>query len=197
MTIKDKKINNKFIKDMGAVFTPVFYIFSIVAVASAIIVCGYEWITVLTAVFLILLTACAAADINKGIVPDLLAVLIAILAVVSFISSGNSIQNLIACILGALVLSGPMFIAALLIRHSFGGGDIKMMAAAGLFLGLDKTIIAGLIAFLIAGSYGVYLLFTKKRGAKEKVKLAPYLALGCAFSELFGDVFLEIFRTFF
>ena len=41
----------------------------------------------------------------------------------------------------------------------------------------------------------VYLLFTKKKGAKEKVKFAPYLALGCAFSELFGSVLMEIISS--
>ena len=133
---------------MGAVFTPVFYIFSIVAVASAIIVCGFEWITVITALFLIFLAACAASDIEKGIVPDLMVVLIAALAAVRFFTGVITVQNLINCALGSLVLSVPMFIAALLLKNSFGGGDIKMMAAAGLFLGLDKTIIAGLIAFL-------------------------------------------------
>ena len=193
----DKKKDNRFIKDMGAVFTPVFYIFTIVAVASAIIVCGYEWATVITALFLIFMAACAAADINKGIVPDMLVVLIAFLGVVRFFTGSINTQSLINCLCGALVLSVPMLIASLIIRNGFGGGDIKMMAAAGLFLGLDKTIIAGLIAFLIAGLYGVYLLFTKKRGAKGKVKLAPYLALGCAFSALFGAVFIEIISTYF
>lgn len=193
----DKKQKNKLIKDMGAVFTPVFYIFTIVAVASAVIVCGYEWATVITALFLIFMAACAAADINRGIVPDMLSVLIAILGIVRFFTGSITPKSLISCLCGALVLSVPMLIAALIVKNGFGGGDIKMMAAAGLFLGLDKTIIAGLIAFLTAGIYGVYLLFTKKRGAVGKVKLAPYLALGCAFSELFGAVFLEIFRTFF
>ena len=187
---------NKLFKDMGAVFTPVFYIFGIVAIASAIIVNGFEPVTVITALFLLFLAACAAADINKGIVPDLMVILIALLALVKFFTGIINLQSLISCILGSLVMSVPMLIAALILKNSFGGGDIKMMAAAGLFLGLDKTIIAGLIAFLIAGCYGVYLLFTKKRSAKEKVKLAPYLALGCAFSELFGLAFLEILRTF-
>ena len=192
-----KGINtNKLFKDMGAVFTPVFYIFGIVAIASAIIVNGFEPVTVITALFLLFLAACAASDINKGIVPDLMVVLIALLATVKFFTGIIDLQSLISCILGSLVMSVPMLIAALILKNSFGGGDIKMMAAAGLFLGLDKTIIAGLIAFLIAGCYGVYLLFTKKRSAKEKVKLAPYLALGCAFSELFGLAFLEILRTF-
>lgn len=191
MTTK-KKEHNRFIKDMGAVFTPVFYIFSFVAVASAIIVYGFEWTTILTTVFLILLAACAAADINKGIVPDMLPVLIAIAALFRILTSILSVQSIISHLCGAIVLSLPMFLVALFVKSGFGGGDIKMIAAAGLFLGLDNTIIAGMITFLIAGISGIYLLFTKKRGAAEKVKFAPYLALGCAFSELFGAVFVSI-----
>lgn len=180
---------------MGAVFTPVFYIFSIVAIASAVIVCGFELPAVITAIFLVMLAACASSDINKGIVPDLLCVFIAILAVVKLLTDSISLQSIINHLCGAFVLSVPMLAVALLIKSGFGGGDIKMMAAAGLFLGLDKTIIAGFIAFFIAGIYGIYLLFTKKGSAKEKVKLAPYLALGCAFSELFGAVITEILRS--
>ena len=179
---------------MGAVFTPVFYIFSIVAVASAIIVCGFEWITIVVTLFLILLAGCAASDINKGIVPDLLCLLIALLGIISIFTEEITRQSIISHLSGALVLSVPMLIAALIVKGGFGGGDIKMMAAAGLFLGLDRTIIAGIIAFFIAGIYGVYILLTKRKGAKGKVKLAPYLALGCAFSALFGAVFIEIIR---
>jgi len=191
----DQTKDNRFIKDMGAVFTPVFYIFGIVAVASAIIVNGFEPAAVIAALFLLFLAGCAAADINKGIVPDLMVILIALLAAVRLFTDGITVQSLVSCVLGSLVISVPMFIAALIKNNSFGGGDIKMMAAAGLFLALDKTIIAGLIAFFLAGCYGVYLLFTKKRSAGEKVKLAPYFAVGCAFSELFGTFFLEFFRT--
>lgn len=190
----DKKQINKLIKDMGAVLTPVFYIFSIVAVASSIIVCGFEWITIIVSIFLILLAACAAADINKGIVPDLICVLIAILAVISIFTEDITLQSLLNHISGSLVLFVPMLIVALLVKGGFGGGDIKLMAAAGLFLGLDKTIIAGFISFLIAGIYAVYILLTKKKGARDKVKIVPYLALGCAFSELFGSVCIEILR---
>lgn len=191
----DKKEHNRFIKDMGAVFTPVFYIFSFVAVASAIIVRGFERPAILTAVFLILLAACAAADINKGIVPDMLPVLIAAAAVVRIITGSLSAQSMISHLCGSIVLSLPMLIVALFVKSGFGGGDIKMIAAAGLFLGLDNTIIAGIITFFIAGICGIYLLFTKKRGTRGKVKFAPYLALGCAFSELFGAVFIGMMHA--
>ena len=180
---------------MGAVFTPVFYIFGFVAVASAVIVCGFVPGTIITGLFLVLLAACAAADDNKGIVPDLMPILIAVLALVKFFLNNISIHSIISCLTGAIVISLPMFLVALFVNNGFGGGDIKMMAAAGLFLGLNNTIIAGFIAFLIAGSYGLFILFTKKVDTKTKIRLAPFLAVGCAFAELFGDVFFAIFRS--
>ncbi|MBR2548404.1 MAG: prepilin peptidase [Clostridiales bacterium] len=191
----DGKNTNILIKDMGAVMTPVFYIFGFVAIASAIIVCGFKPVTILVSLFLILLAASGAADINKGIVPDLIPIFITILGIVRFFINGISFNNALDCLEGALCLSVPMLIVALIVKNGFGGGDIKLIAAAGLYLGLDMTLFAGLIAFLIAGIYGVYNLLTKKKGLKGKIRLAPFLALGCAFSELFGADIIYIFQT--
>ena len=191
----NKKQTNKLLKDMGAVMTPVFYIFGFVAIASAIIVYGIKPITVLVAVFLLLLAAAGASDINKGIVPDLVSIAIAVLAVIKFIINGITLTNALDCLGGAVCLALPMLIVALIVKGGFGGGDIKLMAAAGLYLGLDKTLIAGLITFLIAGCYGIIILIVKKRGARSKMRFAPFIALGCAFSELFGADFLTIVKA--
>lgn len=180
---------------MGAVITPVFYVFGFVAIVSAIIVNGFQWSTVITAIFLVLLAAAGASDVNKGIVPDLIPILIAILAIVRFFLSEITISNSLSCLGGALCLSIPMLIVALIIKGGFGGGDIKLIAASGLFLGLDKTLIAGIIAFFIAGIFAISVLIVKKKGVKSKIRFAPYLAVGCAFSELFGASFLIIFQT--
>ena len=194
MTTKGKK-TNKLLKDMGAVITPVFYIFGFVAIVSAIIVCGFQWATIIMALFLLLLAAAGASDVNKGIVPDLIPIFIAILAIVKLLINGITVSALIDCVCGALCLSVPMLIVALIIKNGFGGGDIKLIAAAGLFLGLDNTLIGGFIAFLIAGIYGLIQLLTKNKGPKSKIRLAPFLALGCAFSGLFGDVLLIIIKS--
>ena len=106
-------------------------------------------------------------------------------------------MNALDSLEGVLCLAVPMLIAALIVKNGFGGGDIKLMAASGLYLGLDKTLIAGLITFLIAGCYGIYILIVKKKGVKSKMRLAPFIALGCAFSELFGSDFEAIFKSFF
>ena len=191
----DKKPTNKLLKDMGAVMTPVFYIFGFVAIASAIIVCGFTPAAITVALFLLFLAAAGASDINKGIVPDLVSIAIAVLAVIKFIISGITLANALDCLGGAVCLALPMLIAALIVKGGFGGGDIKLMAAAGLYLGLDKTLIAGLITFLIAGCYGIIILIVKKKSARSKMRFAPFIALGCAFSELFGADFLTIVKA--
>lgn len=45
-------------------------------------------------------------------------------------------------LLGALIVSVPMLVLALIVPGAFGGGDIKLMAASGLFLGMDAIVCA-------------------------------------------------------
>ena len=129
--------------------------------------------------------------------PDLISIAIAVLAVIKFVINGITLANALDCLEGAVCLALPMLIVALIVKGGFGGGDIKLMAAAGFYLGLDKTLIAGIITFLLAGCYGIYILIVKRKGVKAKVRFAPFIALGCAFSELFGSDFLTIFRSIF
>jgi leader peptidase (prepilin peptidase)/N-methyltransferase len=149
---------------------------------------------VFTALFLLLLVACACADINKGIVPDLLVILIAVLGVISFtVVEGFTTQGLINHLIAAVCVSVPMLILALLIKGAFGGGDIKLVAASGLYLGLSLIITGSLIGFLLSGLYGIYLLLFKKAKAKSRIKLAPFLAYGLAVAALFGEVIVVTF----
>ena len=168
---------------MGAVFTPVFYIFSIAAAASAVIVCGFEWTAVITAVFLILLAACAASDINKGIVPDLIVIFIAVIAIVKILINGISIQNIISHLAGALVLSVPMLIAALIVRNGFGGGDIKMMAAAGL-------VFCRRILFRFS-------FVNKKEGRQEQSQIGAIFGSRMCIFRAFRGVFHPVIRVIF
>lgn len=192
----DKTETKGFIKDMGAIFTPVFYIFAIVAIASAVIVQGFKAETILSAIFLVFLAAAAAADIGEGIVPDMLCLLIAACGVLKIIFTGDlSSGTLFLHIAGSLCISVPMLICALFVKGGFGGGDIKLMAAAGLYLALDKTLIASLIAFLLAGIYSITILM--RHGSKNtKIRLAPFLATGLGFAALFGDDLLLAARLF-
>jgi leader peptidase (prepilin peptidase)/N-methyltransferase len=63
-----------------------------------------------------------------------------------------------------------------------GGGDIKLMAAAGLVLGFQKgmaALIIGLTAMLLF--YAVYTIIQKlcKRKCQKAFPLVPFLSIGC------------------
>lgn len=82
-------------------------------------------------------------------------------------------------ILGGMVISVPMFLAALCFKGSFGGGDIKFVAACGLFLGWKAMLASMVYAVGMASVYAVFLLC---RGYDKRTKfpLGVFLVFGMA-----------------
>lgn len=89
-------------------------------------------------------------------------------------------------LIGFFAVSLPLLLLATLIKGSFGGGDIKMMAACGLALGWQLSLVALFIALLTGGAYGIYLLRGRKSSGKAHMPFGPYLALGVAVALLWG-----------
>ena len=170
-----------------------FYIFAAVAVFSGIYVQGFNAIGVTTCIFLLLLVACAAADLNKGIIPDLIVSWIAVLAVISFfINETFSLSGLANHLIGAVCVSVPMLIVSLILKNAFGGGDIKLSAAAGLYLGWRFAIAGIAVGLVIAGVYALVLIILKKAKFKSTIRIAPCLAFGLGMATLFGNLLSRI-----
>ena len=79
---------------------------------------------------------------------------------------------------GFLIVSVPLLILALIVPGSIGGGDIKLMAAAGFLLGMYKIWRAFAIGILIAGVYVMYLLIMGRANKKTEIALGPFLSIG-------------------
>lgn len=84
--------------------------------------------------------------------------------------------SLASGLVGAVVLGGGLLVLttafeALARKESFGGGDIKLMAALGLFLGVDRgfvcLLVACLFSLLVAA---VRVAWTRTRGDGESWK---------------------------
>lgn len=193
MTTDASKTSSKLINDIKSVPSPVFFIFAAVAVFSAFFVLGFTLQAFVTALFITALVACASADINKGIVPDLVLIFIAVMAIVNILLvEGFTPQGVLDHLIGAVCISLPMLLIALVVKGAFGGGDIKLMAAAGFYLAWRYTVAGAITGMFIAGFYGMYLLLIKKAGANAKMKLAPFLAFGLAAAALFGDSIITL-----
>jgi leader peptidase (prepilin peptidase)/N-methyltransferase len=107
---------------------------------------------------------------------------------------GTCIEKILASIYGALVGFAPLFIInviskVLFKRDGMGGGDMKLMAVTGLFLGMN-TIVAMLFAIYLGGFAGaIILIFSKKKSSSlsgHYMPFGPFLALGSFVSMLYG-----------
>ena len=95
-----------------------------------------------------------------------------------FINIHSAIPSLINSLLGMLV-SGAMFlIVYFLSRKGLGGGDVKFMAIAGLYLGVSGSLTATFIGTTLAALVGFALVAFKKIGRKDTFPLAPFLYAG-------------------
>ena len=98
------------------------------------------------------------------------------LAIIRIMSENAT--NMITNLVGMLVISIPMLFITVIRPGAFGGGDIKLVAAGGLYLGESRMICATLIAVLAAGLYCIGLLIIKKLSRKTTFPFGPFLSLG-------------------
>ena len=92
--------------------------------------------------------------------------------------------------IGFFAVSLFLLLLSLLTRGAaIGGGDIKLMAAAGLLLGW-KLIILAFVIGCIAGSV-VHLFRMKVCGAGRMLALGPYLSVGIFIAALWGNGMID------
>ncbi len=75
---------------------------------------------------------------------------------------------------------------------AFGGGDVKLMATAGLLLGWRAIIVAFMIGCVLCAV--IHLIRMKIYGENRILAMGPYLSMGIFIAALFGE---EIFRVAF
>lgn len=154
--------------------------------------------------FFTLLTIITFVDADTMEIPFVLNVCILALGVISiftrggFVLTGNDL-SLVSRLIGMLCISLPLFLIVLVIPDGFGGGDIKLMFAAGFFLGWKATVIAFFIGLIIGGCQGVILLVRRKKGKEEHFAFGPALSVGLMIATFAGsglmDRYLNMIRA--
>ena len=97
-----------------------------------------------------------------------------------------SIWQRLAAGAGAFVV---LVLLAILGRGALGGGDVKMMAALGLWLGVNGIITAASVGFIIGGVAAIVMLLFKVHGRKDFFAFGPFLIIGAVVAWL-GQVLL-------
>lgn len=139
--------------------------------------------------FLCILTVVTFIDMDTMEIPDGCHLAILVTAAVSLLTLPQ--VSILQRLIGSICLSVPLTLLTLWIPGAFGGGDIKLTAAAGLLLGWKLLLVSFGLAILLGGSWGIYLLASKKKNRKDHFAFGPFLCIGMAIGLLYGQELLN------
>ena len=136
-------------------------------------------------VYLGILLAVSLIDWDTQMIYDRFHILILLLGIAAlWLFPEHGIRDRI---IGASVISIPMLLLSLAIPGAFGGGDMKLMAASGFFLGRAGIVCAMFFGLLTGGGYGAVMLAKKRLKGNDHFAFGPFLAFGLALSVFFGE----------
>lgn len=123
-------------------------------------------------------------DLTHQILPDLITIpgiIIGLIATSSVLPAG-----LINSLIGIFLGGGVFYLAAVLSKGGMGGGDIKLIAMIGAFLGWKDVLLTIFIGAFTGSLVGIFLMLFKGKRRKDPIPFGPFLAAGAIIS-LFLD----------
>lgn len=156
-------------------------------------VCGWTWDSLLFCICSSTLLVVGIIDERTFEIPLGCNILIGVLGGVHLLLDLTHWQDYV---IGMCIVSGLFLITYILTRKKgIGGGDIKLMAAAGLLLGWQKILLALFIGS-VAGMV-IHLTLMKIEGKSKVLAFGPYLAAGIFAAMLYGDAILTWYLNFY
>ena len=134
-------------------------------------------------------------DIEHRIIPNILNYLGTILAGVGLIFSYLPITPVEGAV-GFLAGGGFFYLAAvaspyLFKKEGMGGGDIKLIAFLGLYLGWKKVFLTIFLGSLIGAVTGIGLIALKVTEKKDLIPFGPYLSVAGFISLMWGNEIID------
>jgi leader peptidase (prepilin peptidase) / N-methyltransferase len=144
--------------------------------------------------FVTMLIIVTFIDYDHQIIPDLISlpgIVLGFLA--SFLSGPPTWQS---SLLGIVIGGGILWAVAegyywLTRREGMGGGDIKLLAMIGAFLGWEAIPVTLMLASLTGSLVGLGLILLRGRDTRMPIPFGPFLAAGAVCTLFFGDALLD------
>lgn len=159
-------------------------------------------LSVQTLIYIILSSALiiiAFIDLNEQIVPDVISLPgIVIGFIISFFVSHISYMN---SALGVLVGGGIILIIGLagsiiFKKEAMGGGDVKLAAMIGAFLGWRYIMISLFLGFFLGALAGIILILSKIKSREDVIPFGPFIVLGSFITLLLGEKIISWYIGF-
>jgi leader peptidase (prepilin peptidase)/N-methyltransferase len=149
----------------------------------------------LTALLVVrLIFACAlivlfAIDLEHQILPDVVTLSGLVAGLILSLAFPPGVLD---AVLGAIVGGGVLWLIAEAYfrftgQEGMGGGDVKMLAMIGAFLGWKLVLVTLFVSSLTGSLLGALLILSKKGSMKQALPYGTFLALGALFASLFGE----------
>jgi leader peptidase (prepilin peptidase) / N-methyltransferase len=146
--------------------------------------------------FVAALIAITFIDLDHRIIPDVISLpgILAGLAV-SFVSP---LVTPLDALIGAV--AGGGFLLAIAVGYEklrgiegMGGGDIKLLAMIGAFLGWQSLFVTVMVASIVGSLIGIVLMLRDRADSRLAIPFGPFLACGALVYLFFGDRILAFY----
>lgn len=160
---------------------------------------GFSIVFIAFFIFTAVLIVITFIDLDHQIIPDILSlsgIPVFFLAAV-FIVKLPWLEALIGLLIGGGVLLAIAYGYELITkREGMGGGDIKLLAMIGGFLGWKSLIFVLLFSSLTGAVVGIAAMVIKKQDTKYAIPFGPFLSVAAVAWIFWGDAFMRflIFR---
>ncbi|MBD3368588.1 MAG: prepilin peptidase [Candidatus Eisenbacteria bacterium] len=145
-------------------------------------------------------------DIDERILPD--RITLPGIAVGLVVSPLAGVTTLTQSLIGAVAGGGALFVIGLVgdavfKKESMGGGDVKLAAMLGAFLGWRAVVVGLFAAFLLGAIVGVGQMAGRRPGKESEgewdhtLPFGPFIALGGFISALWGNVLISWYQGLF
>lgn len=169
---------------------------------------GLSWITLSSVFFCSILIILTFIDIDFKIIPNgviltglitgIFFIILELIFKISFLSiKGTIFAKFLSSLYGLFIGGGFFFIITLFFPKGMGGGDVKLAALIGLFLGWQKTIVGLFAGIVIGGIFAIILLVFKIKGRKDPIPFGPFLTLGGLIGLFLGEQLFNLYTNIF
>lgn len=165
----------------------------------AFMINGLYFMTGLQLVLVFILTSCllliSQIDYFVQIIPDELVMIIAAAGLLQTLLIKP--DCLFDSLFGGLLAFIIMLVIFVISRGGMGGGDVKLCAAVGLWLGVEGTLLFLLLAFVMGGIISLLLLATGVKSRSEAVPFGPFLCVAAFITILYAPLLLNYYWSIF
>lgn len=176
--------------------TPISWRYPLVEVLTGALFATNLWMFGLTpwaavaCAFTAALVVISFIDLDHQIIPDVISLPGVVVGLVLAVPGWG--PSLVERILGMLLGGGLLWAVAVLYewarnREGMGGGDIKLLAMIGAFLGWRGVLVTLLVGSLLGASVGGLRIALRRAEAGVPIPFGPFLAVGAIVALYWGD----------